>query len=151
VIVSGKMVQKRKVIILCSTRRTGCDYFLEHEIVCINEWLGDFFTPLIYPSLIDIFMRVVCDCFNMSVGVEAVQVPSHSHVGEWEASFARFRLCPIESKIKGSLGYCPIGCILRLLHRDSKLYCRGRPCQYIVSFVFCGNHLLQLHSVLVVS
>jgi hypothetical protein len=45
--VSGAMVQKRKVILWAflhanRTRRTGCDYFLEHEIVCINEWFCKF-------------------------------------------------------------------------------------------------------------
>jgi hypothetical protein len=77
VIVSGKMVSKRKVIFLCSTSMSGCDYFLEHERLGINEWLGKFLTILIYIFQADIFMGVVGSCFSISVRVVAVQVPSH--------------------------------------------------------------------------
>jgi hypothetical protein len=42
--------------------------------------LVSFLTILIYISLVDIFMGMVDDCFNMSVRVDAVQVPSHSRV-----------------------------------------------------------------------
>jgi hypothetical protein len=68
------------VVLLHFICRTGCDCFLEHEIVCINEWLSKFCITLIYVSLVDIFIGVVGDCFSISVKIDVVHDPSQSRV-----------------------------------------------------------------------